>query len=284
MGLINCIELAKQLKNSLPKKNSNLFKEIYGLNPKVVIFLLEDDPSNEILIKKANSIFNEFGLLSEFEYIDISNELKVKKIIEEKNNDHSIVSICFLDTKGVSYRILNSIDPMKDVECINPFNLGMLYIGMQKIIPCTAKAVLKIMESYEAYLSGKHAVIIGRSILVGRAIASILLKENYTVTICHSHTDNLANITNKADVVISAIGQAKFLTEEYFNKDQIVIDIGVNILESEGKVIKCGDVDFEKVKDKVKYITPVPGVGDIAITCLLSNVLDLIKIKCDNTN
>ncbi len=191
MSLINSIEVAQQISNSLSKESCNIFKEIYGVQPKAVTFLSENDPSNEILMNKENSIFNKFGLLSEFECIDLRDELKFLKLIEEKNKDQSVVSIAILDTKGVSYRVLNSIDIMKDAECINPFNLGMLYIGAPSIVPCTALAVLEIINYYKSHLTGKNAVIIGRSINVGRAIALLLVKENYTVTICHSHTDNL---------------------------------------------------------------------------------------------
>ena len=168
------------------------------------------------------------------------------------------------------------INYKKDVDGFNPLNVGKLMIGQDTFISCTPYGILKLLEYYNIPIEGKHAVIIGRSNIVGKPLAQCLLKENATVTICHSKTANLPEITQKADILISAVGKINLVTEDMVKQDAVVIDVGMN-RDSNGKL--KGDVDFDNVKEKTSYITPVPGgVGPMTIAMLMNNVIKAAKM------
>lgn len=172
--------------------------------------------------------------------------------------------------------IINSILPTKDVDCLTDLNLGRLFSGTGKIAPCTATGIMKILKSTNISLDGKKVCVVGRSLLVGKSVAVLLQNENATVTACHSHTKNLASETSQADVVVIAVGKPKMITEEYIKPGAVVIDVGINRTE-QGLV---GDVDFDAVKDKCLYITPVPGgVGPLTVACLMENTLSLHTLQ-----
>ena len=181
--------------------------------------------------------------------------------------------------------IINSIDPKKDVDGFHPLNVGKLYSpyhDKDSFVACTAMGCLTLIKSCCDNLIGKNIVVIGRSNIVGRPLAALLLKEDSSVTICHSKTKNLSSITIRADIIISAVGKANFLTKEYFNENAIIIDVGINRIKNNDKNILTGDVDFHDVKNYVKYITPVPGgVGPMTIAYLLVNTYHakLLQIK-----
>ena len=278
--IINCQSIANKLLDSL-KEKFDIYKQ-KGHLLKVVLLLIGESPINQILISKMMQAFDKAGVLLELKmFSGDTSDLLIVDEIKRLNQDSTVCGIGILKFTGDlnSIPILAAIDFKKDIECISLPNLGMFYLGKSTTKGCTARAVLEVAKSCDQDITGKHVVVIGRSFTVGKAIALSLLQENCTVTICHSYTKNLAKITSCADIVVSAVGKAKFLTEEYFSSNQIVIDVGVNI-EKNGKdnhPFVCGDVDFENVKNKVQYITPVPGLGEIAIAHVLSNVLDNIN-------
>lgn len=176
--------------------------------------------------------------------------------------------------KHLNENIINSsIALNKDVDCMHPLNLERIFEGdLNGFMPCTPEAVIEILKYYDIDLKGKNIVIINRSIVVGKPLSMMVLSHNATVTICHSKTIDLPSITKRADIVVTAIGKAKLIKEEYFNEDSIVIDVSINVDEN-GKL--CGDVDFENVKEKVGAITPVPkGVGSVTTTLLLKHIVD----------
>ncbi|KGO12890.1 bifunctional 5,10-methylenetetrahydrofolate dehydrogenase/5,10-methenyltetrahydrofolate cyclohydrolase [Clostridium botulinum] len=198
------------------------------------------------------------------------------KLMESLNNEKGIHGILVFRPypKHLNENIINSsIALNKDVDCMHPLNLERIFEGdLNGFMPCTPEAVIEILKYYDIDLKGKNIVIINRSMVVGKPLSMMVLSHNATVTICHSKTIDLPSIAKKADIVVTAIGKAKLVKEEYFNEDSIVIDVSINVDEN-GKL--CGDVDFENVKEKVGAITPVPkGVGSVTTTLLLKHIVD----------
>ncbi|MBD5586643.1 bifunctional 5,10-methylenetetrahydrofolate dehydrogenase/5,10-methenyltetrahydrofolate cyclohydrolase [Clostridium botulinum] len=198
------------------------------------------------------------------------------KLMESLNNEKEIHGILVFRPypKHLNENTINSsIALNKDVDCMHPLNLERIFEGdLNGFMPCTPEAVIEILKYYDIDLKGKNIVIINRSMVVGKPLSMMVLSNNATVTICHSKTIDLPSITKKADIVVTAIGKAKLIKEEYFNEDSIVMDVSINVDEN-GKL--CGDVDFENVKEKVGAITPVPkGVGSVTTTLLLKHIVD----------
>lgn len=175
--------------------------------------------------------------------------------------------------------LCNMIKPQKDIDCMSPVNLEKVFEGKSKgFIPCTSQAVVELLKYYEIPLKGMNVAVVGRSLVVGKPLAMLLTDENATVTLCHSKTKDMPSITAKADIVVAAVGKAKFMTEDYFNSESIVVDVGINETD-EGKI--CGDVDYERVIHKVKALNPaIGGIGTITTTILLNNVV----LACENLN
>jgi methylenetetrahydrofolate dehydrogenase (NADP+) / methenyltetrahydrofolate cyclohydrolase len=206
--------------------------------------------------------------------VDVSME-ELTKVFEEANKDanvHGIMIFRPLPEHLDMDVVVNLIDPAKDIDCMSPLNLEKVFEGHSEgFAPCTPKAVIEILKHYEVPLKGANVVVAGRSLVVGKPLAMLLLDENATVTICHSRTNNMPSVTSKADIVVAAIGKAKFMTEEFFSEDQVVVDVGIND-DGNGKI--CGDVDYDAVFDKVKALNPaIGGVGLITTTILLNHVV-----------
>jgi methylenetetrahydrofolate dehydrogenase (NADP+)/methenyltetrahydrofolate cyclohydrolase len=206
---------------------------------------------------------------------------KYSALIKQLNADKSIYGILPFRPlpKHLNEEVLkNIIDPKKDIDCVNPVNLQKVFCGeMDSFTPCTASAVMEILKYYNVPLNGANVVVIGRSLVVGKPLSMMLLKENATVTICHSRTKNIPDYTLRADIVITAIGKTRFVDETYLSKKSIVIDVGIND-DKNGKI--CGDVDYDAVRDKVKSITPVPGgVGSITTSILLKHIIIACKYQ-----
>lgn len=243
----------------------------------LAIILVGDDEASKIYIQNKRKAAAVVGMQTKLVELSIhiaQNELL--EIIQGLNIDPAISGIIVqLPLPGHidKQQVVNAISPSKDVDGFHPLNMGYLYgPESNKFVPCTALGCLDLIKSSMPKIAGKHAVVIGRSIIVGRPVAALLLKENCTLTICHSGTKNLAEITRQADIVVSAIGKPKYLTREYFSPDSIVIDVGISRIEIDGEVKLCGDVDFDNVRDHVRYITPVPGgVGPMTVAYLLVN-------------
>ena len=206
--------------------------------------------------------------------VDVTME-EVTMVFEEANKDanvHGIMIFRPLPDHLDMDAIVNLIDPAKDIDCMSPVNLEKVFEGHSDgFAPCTPKAVIEILKHYEVPLKGANVVVAGRSLVVGKPLAMLLLDENATVTICHSRTKDMPSVTSKADIVVAAIGKAKFMTEDFFSEDQVVVDVGIND-DGNGKI--CGDVDYDAVFDKVKALNPaIGGVGLITTTILLNHVV-----------
>lgn len=249
-----------------------------GASPaKLAIILVGNDPASSLYVQNKIKAAARVGIetkLYKFDEDIIENELLKK--IDHLNHDEEISGIIVqlpLPKNISKAKIVRSIAPSKDVDGFHPMNVGSLYSPYEHgFVPCTARGCLDLIKSCCPVLAGKNIVVIGRSNIVGRPLAALLLKEDCSVTICHSKTINLQSTTKQADIVISAVGNPGFLTADYFNQDAIVIDVGISRVESEDKCELMGDVDFENVKKNVKYITPVPGgVGPMTVAYLLVN-------------
>lgn len=272
-------ELSKKIKTQL-KQESDELKRI-GITPKLVVISVENNFASKVYIDNKNRACEEVGI--EFEKIILDNTTKMEKlisIIDELNERKDVNGILLQSPIPKELNIQEAfgrINYIKDVDGFNPVNVGKLIIGQECFIPCTAYGVIKMLESYNIQIEGKHAVVIGRSNVVGKPISQCLLNKNATVTICHSKTKNLAEITKTADILISAVGKINMVTENMVKNGAVVIDVGINRNE-EGKLL--GDVDFENVKNKVSYITPVPGgVGPMTVAMLMNNVIKACKLQ-----
>ena len=260
------------------KKEITSIKSKTNKVPGLTVILIGELVPSQIYVRNKEKNSNEVGINSNvIKYSKDVTEDEVLKKINELNQDKDVSGILVqlpLPNQISKEKIINSIDPSKDVDGFNPINVGNLASGYNGIVPCTPLGCLMLLKKIENNLSGKHAVIIGRSNLNGKPMAQLLLKENCTVTIAHSKTKNLKEECLKADILITAVGVANLVKKDWVKNDSIIIDVGIN--KQGDKIV--GDVSFEEVKDKVKAITPVPGgVGPMTIACLLKNTLECFK-------
>jgi methylenetetrahydrofolate dehydrogenase (NADP+)/methenyltetrahydrofolate cyclohydrolase len=262
------------------KKEILLLKEKTKKAPGLSVILIGDYAPSQIYVKNKEKNSKEVGINSEvIKYPKDITEQEVLNKIKELNNNPEVSGILVqlpLPKHINKEKIINAIHPKKDVDGFNPINVGNLASGYDAIIPCTPLGCLHLIKKIEKNLTGKHAVIIGRSNLNGKPMAQLLLRENCTVTIVHSKTKDLKAECQKADILVAAVGKANLVKGDWVKKDSIIIDVGINKVEE--KIV--GDVDFESVKEKVKAITPVPGgVGPMTIACLLKNTLECFKAR-----
>ena len=262
------------------KKEILLLKEKTKKVPGLSVILIGDFTPSQIYVKNKEKNSKEVGINSDvIKYPKDITEQEVLNKIKELNNNPEVSGILVqlpLPKHINKEKIINAIHPKKDVDGFNPINVGNLASGYDAIIPCTPLGCLHLIKKIEKDLSGKHAVIIGRSNLNGKPMAQLLLRENCTVTIVHSKTKDLKAECQKADILVAAVGKANLVKGDWVKKDSIIIDVGINKVEE--KIV--GDVDFESVKEKVKAITPVPGgVGPMTIACLLKNTLECFKAR-----
>jgi len=262
------------------KKEISLLKEKTKKVPTLSVILIGNYAPSEIYVKNKVKKSKEVGMNSNIiRYPDNVSENEVLKKIIELNEDSKVSGILVqlpLPKQINKKKIINLIDPSKDVDGFHPINVGNLASGYHAITPCTPLGCSLLIKKIEKNLSGKHAVIVGRSNLNGKPMAQLLLKENCTVTIVHSKTKNIKDECSKADILIVAIGVPNLVKKDWVKEGSIIIDVGINKLEN--KIV--GDVQFEEVKEKVKAITPVPGgVGPMTIACLLKNTLECFKAR-----
>lgn len=262
--------LAAKMQDQLQEKVARL-KENEWIVPGLVVIMVGDNPASQVYVRNKERAAKKAGFHSQtINPSESISEEELIEVIEQYNQDplfHGILVQLPLPNHINEMRILLAIDPKKDVDGFHPMNTGNLWNGRRQMVPCTPAGIMEILREYNVELEGKTAVIIGRSNIVGKPMAQLLLEKNATVTLTHSRTPNLAKVCSKADVLIVAIGRAKFVTEDYVKEGAVVIDVGIN-RDEEGKL--CGDVDFDQVKDKVGMITPVPGgVGPMTITMLM---------------
>ena len=265
----------------------NLSDEILFLSKKpcLAVIMVGENPASQIYVNLKRKKALELGIKSVVEQMpSTTSQQELFDKIEQLNNDENVNAILVqlplpkhIDAKAV----LEKINPIKDVDCFHPYNMGCIATGTKPYVyPCTPKGIIRLLEYYNIALEGKHAVVIGRSNIVGRPVAQMLLNENATVTVCHSKTVNLSEITKTADILISAVGQKNLVKSDMVKDGVIVIDVGMNRTD-DGKL--CGDVDFYAVESKASYITPVPGgVGPMTICSLMQNTFDLYTIQCNS--
>ena len=260
---------------------SNLKSEIedFTKKPVLAVILVGDDPASRIYVNNKKKTAENIGIKSiVIEYpANIEEEVLLKKI-ENLNSDDEVNAILVqlpLPRHIDKQKVIDAISPLKDVDCFTIENCGKLYTGLEPYVyPCTPQGILYLLDEYKINLEGKHVVVIGRSNLVGKPAAQLALNRNATVTVCHSHTKNLSDITKTADVLISAVGEV-LIEDDMMKDDCVVIDVGI-FRDCNGKV--RGDVDFETVSKKASYITPVPGgVGPMTIASLMVNTVKLYK-------
>ena len=254
------------------------FKLQTDKSPGLAVILVGDDPASAVYVRNKNKTCTKIGFQS-FENIlpsDIS-ELKLLNLIDELNNNQNINGILVqlpLPKHISSHKILEAIKPEKDVDGFHLKNVGRLVTGNAEFKPCTPAGIIQLLDYYNVDLEGKNAVVLGRSNIVGKPVAFLLLEKNATVTICHSRTKDLSKITRQADVLIAAIGKPNFVTADMVKDDSVIIDVGINRVD--GKLV--GDVNYQVVSQKVSLITPVPGgVGPMTIAMLMANTLQSFK-------
>ena len=277
MGLkIDGKELAASIRMQLKEDVLDLKKQ--GIIPKLAVIMVGDDKASKIYVRNKNKACEEVGI--EYEEYLLEESTKIEKLlslIETLNKKDDVYGI-LLQSPLPSHLDINlaieKISPNKDVDGFHPINVGKLSLNQDCFVSCTPYGIIKMLDAYSIPIDGKHAVIIGRSNIVGKPLAQCLINRNATVTICHSKTKDLKEITKKADILIGAIGKPNFITGEMVKHDAVVIDVGIN-RTSEGIV---GDVSFDEVEKKASYITPVPGgVGPMTIAMLMYNVVKAAK-------
>lgn len=256
-------------------------KEKNGVQAGLAVVLVGEDPASKVYVRNKKLACEATGIRS-FEYYlpEETTQQQLLDLIDTLNQDKAVNGILVqmpLPKHIDEMTITCAIDPLKDVDAFHPENVGRIMMGIPEFLPCTPAGVMELIKSVGIEVSGKNCVVIGRSNIVGKPQAMLLLKENGTVTICHSRTKNLSEVTKQADILVVAIGKAKFVTADMVKPGAVVIDVGMDRDEN-GKL--CGDVDFENVKEKCSAITPVPGgVGPMTIAVLMKNTLKACKIQ-----
>lgn len=246
----------------------------------LAIFMVGNNQASQIYVHNKERACELVGIKARiYKFDENISQKEIIKVIDECNNDESVTGIMVqlpLPSHLDQEALLDRIDPNKDVDGLNIVNQGKLFNNRPTIEPATAKGIITLLKNNNIDIAGKNAVVIGRSRLVGRPVAMLLMKENATVTICHSKTVNLKEITKRADILVVATGKPKMVTEDMVKRDAVVVDVGINRVA--GKL--CGDVDFENVQNVAGFITPVPkGVGPMTIATLLQNVISCYKIQ-----
>lgn len=251
--------------------------------PKLVVILVGEDKASQIYVKNKAKTCEKIGVTSEvIKLSENTTEEELLQILDKNNKDKTVNGILVqlpLPKHISEDKVIEAIDPLKDVDCFHPINVGNLYTGNAIFMPCTPYGIICLLEKYDIDLEGKSAVVIGRSNIVGKPMAQLLLQKNATVTICHSRTKNLQEVVKQADIVVVAIGKSKFVTKDFIKDGAVVIDVGMH-RDEHNKL--CGDVDFDDVLPVVSKITPVPGgVGPMTIASLMVNCVEAYKMQND---
>ena len=275
--VINGRELADQMQAEIQKDVEKMTQQ--GIQPGLVVLLVGENPASQTYVRNKERAAAKIGILSKVEKLpETISEEELLAEIDKYNQDsrfHGILVQLPLPKHIDEEKILLAIDPKKDVDGFHPMNLGRLFVGKPEMIPCTPYGIMKMFEAYDIDLTGKRAVVIGRSNIVGKPMAQLLLMKNATVTIAHSKTEHLAEVAKEADILVVAIGRGHFVTKAFVKPGAVVIDVGMN-RNQEGKLI--GDVAFDEVSEIASYITPVPkGVGPMTITMLMYQTVEAAK-------
>ena len=283
--LIDGKKISNQIKEEIKKEVQDL-----KISVCLAVIIVGEDSASQVYVKNKIKACNEIGFKNlEYKLPEKTTEQELLNLVNKLNNDDTVDAILVQLPlpKHISENVvIDNIDVNKDADCFNNFNVGKLYNQKRyqanlDVVPCTPAGVIELLDRYSIQVSGKNVLVIGRSNIVGKPLSIMLLNRDATVTICHSKTANLKQLTREADILIAAVGIPKFVKEDMVKPEAIVIDVGINRDEN-NKL--CGDVDFESVKDKVSAITPVPGgVGPMTIAMLMKNALKLAKNKIGKT-
>ncbi len=271
----------KQVSNDILEQLRIQIKELAarGIKPGLAVVLVGDDPASKVYVGRKAKTCEQLGMYSEVHKLpESTTEQELLALIGELNrnaNIHGILVQLPLPGHISEKAVIDAISADKDVDGFHPVNAGKLAIGEDGFVPCTPAGVIELIKRYGIPIAGKHAVVIGRSNIVGKPVSMLLLRENATVTICHSKTENMRQIARQADILVVAIGRANMIDRSYVKPGAVVIDVGINRLD-DGKL--AGDVDFNDVRETAGYITPVPGgVGPMTITMLMKNTIEAAK-------
>lgn len=268
--------VAKVFKEEIADRTAEMIAS--GVTPHLAVVLVGENSASQVYVRNKENSCIRAGMLSSVIRMDENTTQEaLEEVVVKLNKDVSVHGILVqlpLPKHLDEARVLRLINPDKDVDGFHAMNSGRLMNGQKGFVPCTPLGVMKLLEAYDIPVSGKHAVVIGRSNIVGKPMAMLLLAANATVTICHSRTQNLAEITRQADILVAAVGRAGFVTADMVKPGAVVIDVGINRVD--GQIV--GDVDYAAVSEVAGYITPVPGgVGQMTIAMLLANTLDAVK-------
>jgi len=266
--------VSKEIKAELKVKVAKLKEK--KIEPTLAVVIVGDDPASHVYVRSKKRACEYIGIRSlSYELEETASEEELIAIVNELNERedvHGILVQLPLPSQISEDKVIRSIDPKKDVDGFHPVSVGNLSIGNPGFISCTPYGIMELLKRNKISVEGKHCVVVGRSNIVGKPIAMLMLRENATVTVCHSRTKDLAAMCREADILIAAIGRPKMITREFVKEGATVIDVGINRLE-DGSL--CGDVDFDGVKEKTAFITPVPGgVGPMTIAMLMTNVVE----------
>lgn len=279
MAIIDGKAVSRAVREQVAAETAQLKEK--GIVPGLAVIIVGEDPASQVYVNNKEKACAEVGFFSEkFALPESTTQQELNALVEELNARKDINGIlCQLPLPAHlnDKEVINLISPEKDVDAFHPVNVGAIMIGDYNFLPCTPAGVMELIHSTGVDISGKKAVVIGRSNIVGKPMAMLLLHENATVEITHSKTKNLSEITSQADILVAAIGKAKFVTADMIKDGAVVIDVGMNRDEN-GKL--CGDVDFASAADKCSFITPVPGgVGPMTISMLMKNTLTAAKLQ-----
>ena len=285
--LIKGTEISKQIREEITREIEEL-KEKHGVTPGLATILVGEDPGSKVYVGQKEKACNKLGIYSERTDLPAdTSEADLLELVKKLNDNpkiHGILVQLPLPKHIDAERVIYAIDPDKDVDCFNPVNVGKLMIGTGRFLPCTPHGIMELLKRSDITTEGKHVVVVGRSNIVGKPIANMMMQPpsggNATVTLCHTGTKDLAAFTKMADILIVAVGRPKTITADMVKEGVVVIDVGVNRIGKtpEGKAILAGDVDFDSVQEKASAITPVPGgVGPMTITMLMKNTLEAAK-------
>ncbi|BFL68184.1 MULTISPECIES: bifunctional methylenetetrahydrofolate dehydrogenase/methenyltetrahydrofolate cyclohydrolase FolD [Staphylococcus] len=272
-------QIAKEYRQGLQEQVEALKER--GFTPKLSVILVGNDGASQSYVKSKKKAAEKIGMISEIAHLDEStSEEDVLKELDRLNNDDSVSGILVqvpLPKQVSEQKVLESINPDKDVDGFHPSNIGKLYIDEQTFVPCTPLGIMEILKHADINLEGKHAVVIGRSHIVGQPVSKLLLQQNATVTILHSRSKDMSKHLKDADVIVSAVGKPGLVTKDVVKEGAVIIDVG-NTPDENGKL--KGDVEYEEVKEIAGAITPVPGgVGPLTITMVLNNTLIAEKMR-----
>lgn len=280
--IINGKEISTNLRAQLKEEVANLSEQ--GISPSLAVIIVGENPASKVYVRNKKKACEEIGIRSfEFALPTETTETDLLSLIDELNARSDINGILVqlplpshLDEKAVIERI----SPLKDVDAFHEMNVGKIMTGNFEFLPCTPAGIIHLLDASNIEIAGKHCVVIGRSNIVGKPLAMLMLHRDATVTICHSKTQNLKELCKSADILVAAVGRANFVTADIVKPGAVVVDVGINRCE-DGKL--CGDVDFESVKDLASYITPVPGgVGPMTIAMLMQNTITAAKLQAKN--